>query len=764
MANLFVVRVLLLCSVFFCAHCAVGNLDVQAFLDGSFSISVGGKPWFRSGSVGVRDLGRWWSQHDNSVDMAGNSKSVGVSKLGTFSSYQYEWKAVGGDSTLRFMTVISVYDEVPAVLFDVVFLDKATNTNISDCVNLTLSSFPSFVIEDGPVERGYVTWSGNMAAFMKIDKWSPDTPVYGDIDGGFPLVVFDSEMENAVVMAPATDFMSANQATFTDPVTGEKTLAFGPLSSITELPQGYTFSTILVAGDNVTDAMMLFGNSLKTLYGKDDSYRKTDFTINYLGYWTDNGACYYYDTGNYSNYEEILDAVIADADRANIPFRYLQIDSWWYFKGPDEGVKNWTAMPSVFPNGIEAVVKKTGLPMEAHNRWWSPQTDYAKQNGGKFDFIIESEASLPVDPDFWDFLLSSSKDSWNLLVYEQDWLYVTVAKLNALKNTAGLGRMWLKQMGDAALRYDLTIQYCMPWPRHLLQSVEIPAVTQTRVSDDYTPGNSQWQIGDTTILANALGLAAFKDNFHTAVVEKGCHNTQNEPAPALETYAAALSGGPIGPSDHVLLANKTLIMATCMTDGRLLKPTHPAMSLDSTFLYRAFKSSGPNGQLWAAFTEVGSFTWYYIISGTMASTYKMHASELPPSKNTKPKTSFPPSLAFTYTLDGKVQKAMNLTGTLDIAACSVTDFQYWSLAPILENGWALLGELNKIIPVSETRFMDLAVESNDISVGYLAGVPGEMVSITAYDTGSGRTEVYRCTIGADGNSAFYFPGGTCIDA
>ena len=51
----------------------------------------------------------------------------------------------------------------------------------------------------------------------------------------------------------------------------------------------------------------------------------------------------------------------------------------------------------------------------------------------------------------------------------------------------------------------------MPWPRHLLQSVEISAVTQTRVSDDYTPGNSQWEIGDTTILATALGLASFKD-------------------------------------------------------------------------------------------------------------------------------------------------------------------------------------------------------------------------------------------------------------
>ena len=78
---------------------------------------------------------------------------------------------------------------------------------------------------------------------MKIDKWSADTPVYGDIDGGFPLVVFDKVMENAVVMAPATDFMSANQATFTNNSTSEKTLTFGPLSSITEVIQVYIRTT-----------------------------------------------------------------------------------------------------------------------------------------------------------------------------------------------------------------------------------------------------------------------------------------------------------------------------------------------------------------------------------------------------------------------------------------------------------------------------------------------------------------------------------------
>ena len=58
---------------------------------------------------------------------------------------------------------------------------------------------------------------------------------------------------------------------------------------------------------------------------------------------------------------------------------YPQLDSWWYFKGEHDGVKNWTAMPSIFPHGIEEVATKTGWPIVAHNRYWSGDTDYAKQ-------------------------------------------------------------------------------------------------------------------------------------------------------------------------------------------------------------------------------------------------------------------------------------------------------------------------------------------------------------------------------------------------
>ena len=38
-----------------------------------------------------------------------------------------------------------------------------------------------------------------------------------------------------------------------------------------------------------------------------------------------------------------------------------------------------------------------------------------------------------MEEEFWDYLFSSSKNTWGLLVYEQDWLDVTIIKLQALR-------------------------------------------------------------------------------------------------------------------------------------------------------------------------------------------------------------------------------------------------------------------------------------------------------------------------------------------
>jgi hypothetical protein len=75
-----------------------------------------------------------------------------------------------------------------------------------------------------------------VAKDIKIGKWSSDPgDIYGNVDGGFPLAVFNSAMDTALVLSPATTFMSANQYSFKDDQTGETLLTFGPMSSIDQV-------------------------------------------------------------------------------------------------------------------------------------------------------------------------------------------------------------------------------------------------------------------------------------------------------------------------------------------------------------------------------------------------------------------------------------------------------------------------------------------------------------------------------------------------
>ena len=73
------------------------------------------------------------------------------------------------------------------------------------------------------------------------------------------------------------------------------------------------------------------------------------------------------------------------------------------FIGNDLGVKSWTALNDVFPNGLENLYVKTGLKVVAHNRYWSTDNVYASQNGGIYHFIIENDTkrALPQDNKFW---------------------------------------------------------------------------------------------------------------------------------------------------------------------------------------------------------------------------------------------------------------------------------------------------------------------------------------------------------------------------
>ena len=64
--------------------------------------------------------------------------------------------------------------------------------------------------------------------------------------------------------------------------------------------------------------------------------------------------------------------------------------------------------------------------------------------------------------------------------------------------------------------------------------------------------------------------------------------------------------------------------------------------------------------------------------------------------------------------------------------------ELWGVYPVLGEGFALLGELGKFVGVSETRFADLSVATDAMTVR-VRGDPGEVVTVTAaVPKGSGQ--------------------------
>ena len=165
--------------------------------------------------------------------------------------------------------------------------------------------------------------------------------------------------------------------------------------------------------------------------------------------------------------------------------------------------------------------------------------------------------------------------------------------------------------------------------------------------------------------------------------------------------------------------------------------------------------------------QIGRFTWYYILTGDLASPYTLTAKELPPSHSTFPATSLPgPTVAFRYTLDGNISELVNFGSNtsygpdtvLNIAQCGKSDFQYWVIPPFLPVGYTLLGELNKITPVSEQRFSDITVGDDTVTVK-VNGVPTEEVPITVYDNSAKKTQVIECTISESGTNMLVIGSG-----
>ena len=51
-----------------------------------------------------------------------------------------------------------------------------------------------------------------------------------------------------------------------------------------------------------------------------------------------------------------------------------------------------------------------------HNRHWSDNNIYAKQNGGQYDFIVEHPLAIPNSSEFWIDLIANKTKSGIVVV------------------------------------------------------------------------------------------------------------------------------------------------------------------------------------------------------------------------------------------------------------------------------------------------------------------------------------------------------------
>ncbi|CAH1776345.1 unnamed protein product, partial [Owenia fusiformis] len=709
------------------------GLSVVPYDNGQYEIHVNNITWLRNAPTFCTINGAKYEDGSNLKLVSFHKDTGSFDKLGPYQDYIYTYNAGGVtvSATIRDFWLNST------VVFIQEYPEGARGTSTGK-EHGVIFGFPNFKVEELGLNRGYVSYGGIFIGDIQkqFGRWKDDTTFikYG-LDGG-PLSIIDKQ-NNVLFISPFDNFMAANN--YHDKLFGGA-VSWGIMGKVNTIPKGFKYSTILHYGSQgYNKAVESWGKVMRQWNGKWNlNAMKNDITINYLGYWTDNGAYYYYNTVPNRTYEEtILDAK-AYGDKLGIPYRYLQYDSWWYPKGTLNGAISWDAMPQIFPNGLEYIYNKTKLPVIAHNRWWSSKVKYAKDNGGKYNFIIEKFKSMPDDEQFWIDLLAHSK-TWGLVTYEQDWLNVEFSGMERAISDLDLGSRWLTQMARGAAANNMTIQYCMAQVRDGLQSLTLPAVTQVRVSEDYSPGWEQWRIGFSSILAYALGLAPYKDTFWSTTKQPGNPYGKTEPYPALNAVVSTLSTGPVGVGDMIGGTNKTLVMMSCNAEGLLLKPSKPATAIDAQIIESAYQDGeGPAGEVWFTYTSIGpdpevTDIWRFgiLLAASMTNNYDVPLSQmdlLTPQKYRVYYLSGPPSKENIHILPDYLNDApIKLT-----PSCTEMSFCLYYVTPAIymmsvHQEVLILGELDKWVHMSAQRVISILQMNVTIYVK-IKGVAGEKFS------------------------------------
>ena len=628
---------------------------------GAYKVAAHDPAWTFVGTVGAR--------------LSDVSEARGRDRVGAYQEISFRWPG-----NIPYGGAIRRYQNKPIVLFSLTARRPAARL---------MAEFPRFT-----------SFPQNLHPMSYEDSaFSPHT--FRLAHNATPWVLFDDRAHTAILSA-ASDFIVSQMHG-----DGKADLTSGLNPELANIPSGFTHKSLLVVGGGIGQTMQAWGQALTDISGKTRPSNEADLVLRYFGYWTDNGATYYYNYDPAEGYAGTMLAVRRRYQQEGIPIRYLQLDSWWYQKtrtspaGKEEGPKNarlpkgtwnayggtldYSASPALFPSGLTAFQRQLGLPLVVHARWIDPASPYHKSY--RFSGIA------PTDPRWWDDRAAYLAGG-GVACYEQDWLSEIYPHSPEMARSLAPGALFADNMARATRGHGQTMQYCMATPRFFLQGAKYSNLTTIRTSGDRFERGKWNDFIYTSQLAQALGLWPWADVFMSG-------ETDN-------LLLATLSAGPVGTGDGLGRESRANILLAARGDGVLVKPDVPLMPTDASILADARHAHTPL----VAATRTDHAAYIF------ACTRPGDGSAL----------SFAPSaLGFTgpaYVYDYFARTARYLVaGGIHQGTLGPAGRAFYIVAPVGASGIAFLGDAGKFVGTGRSR------------IAFLQDTPGRLTAAVLFAPG-----------------------------
>lgn len=653
-------------------------IDVQVDASsGKYTLTSQALHWSFSGTVGQ--------------PLAELHTTKGKDEAGNYKSIRFTWNNGLYAGTIR------TYLQTPVVIFTLT-LPKGANSS--------LTNFPDFNTIPGFLHH-FSYHDNNFAA-----------PEFVLNQTSTPWLLFDDD-NNACIISPATHFIVAKMKG-----DGVHRIASGLNDEVQEYPKGFTYSTIIVLDKGIRQSWDDWGVTLRALYHRKFPDAESDPLLKYYGYWTDNGADYYYNYDTTIGYINTLLKLKQRYKEEGIPLGYMQLDSWWYDKSvydPDGkpvadhknknlpygawnrygGLMEYKADSFLFPEGLLDFRQKLGLPLATHNRWMDSLSPYNKR------FKVSGFAA--VDANFWKEIMRYLKTS-GVVCYEQDWLNFIYNKTPSMSSSLTTGDLFTDGMADEAAKQKIHLQYCMAMPRFFLQGLKYNNLTTIRTSDDRFEQSKWFSFIFTSQFGYETGAMPWCDVFKS--------NEQGN------MILSVLSSGPVGTGDAIGKENKHNILLACREDGQLVKPDMPVLPLDRNYATLAKHQSSP--VLAYTYTKHQNITTDYLFAfcnkKDSERTFHVYPSEL----------HIKGEVVVYNPLTGKIMDVQADGATVFTDSIPATNFAYYIFAPVTSPGIAFLGDKDKIASTGKKRIAAITSAGSELRIKVLFAPNEQQVTLQGY--------------------------------